>query len=65
MNRFFYDEEARAKGLPPLSPAPPIPADPPPLCSGQFSLDDSEHLLQNHHVSVASLRLLFTCAPGC
>ncbi|HZL65745.1 MAG TPA: hypothetical protein VFC29_00280 [Candidatus Limnocylindrales bacterium] len=28
-------------------------------------LDDSEHLLHNHHVSVASLRLLFTFAPEC
>ena len=36
--RGFYNEEAGAKGLPPLSPAPPIPADPPPLCSGQFRL---------------------------
>jgi len=38
MSPFFYKEEAGAKGLPPLSPAPPIPADPPPLCSGQFRL---------------------------
>src|SRR5208283_3445808 len=28
-------------------------------------LDDSEHLLHNHHASVASLRLLFTFAPEC
>jgi hypothetical protein len=28
MNPFFYSEEAGAKGLPPLSPAPPIPAEP-------------------------------------
>jgi hypothetical protein len=28
-------------------------------------LDDSEHLLHNHRVSVASLRLLFTFAPEC
>jgi len=28
-----------------------------------ISLDDSEHLLHNHRVSVASLRLLFTFAP--
>jgi hypothetical protein len=26
-------------------------------------IDDSEHLLHNHRVSVASLRLLFTFAP--
>src|ERR1035441_7923735 len=38
MNPFFYREEAGAKGLPPLSPAPPIPAEPPPLRSGQFRL---------------------------
>ena len=37
MSPFFYKEEAGAKG-PPLSPAPPIPADPPPLRSGQFRL---------------------------
>src|ERR1035438_2756331 len=28
-----------------------------------ISLDDSEHLLHNHHASVAALRLLFTFAP--
>ena len=28
-------------------------------------LDDSEHLLHNHHDSVASLRLLFTFATEC
>jgi hypothetical protein len=43
MNPFFYGEEAGAKGLPPLSPAPPIPADPPPLCSGQFRLTIPNH----------------------
>src|SRR5208282_3099057 len=30
-----------------------------------ISLGDSEHLLHNHHVSVAALRLLFTFAPEC
>ena len=30
-----------------------------------ISLDDSEHSLHNHRVSVASLRLLFTFAPEC
>ena len=31
MNPFFYNEEAGPKGLPPLFPCTPIPADPPPL----------------------------------
>src|ERR1019366_10050101 len=65
MNPFFYSEEAGAKGLPPLSPAPPIPAEPASASLRSISLDDSEHLLHNHHVSVASLRLLFTFAPEC
>jgi hypothetical protein len=30
-----------------------------------IALDDSEHLLHNHHASVASLRLLFTFVPEC
>src|ERR1035438_7285044 len=38
MNPFFDNEEAGAHGLPPLSPAPPIPAEPPPLRFGQSSL---------------------------
>jgi hypothetical protein len=37
----------------------------PPLRSGTSRLADSEHLLHNHHASVASLRLLFTFAPEC
>lgn len=63
MNPFFYSEGAGAKGLPPLSPAPPIPAEPASASLRTISLDDSEHLLHNHHVSVASLRLLFTFTP--
>jgi len=63
MNPFFYSEEAGAKGLLPLSPAPPIRAEPASASLRTISLDDSEHLLHNHHVSVASLRLLFTFAP--
>src|ERR1017187_9694101 len=63
MNPLFYKEEAGAKGLPPLSPAPPIPAEPASASLRTISLDDSEHLLHNHHVSVASLRLLFTFTP--
>src|ERR1700679_2818823 len=30
-----------------------------------ISLNDSEHMLPNHHISVAALRLLFTCPPEC
>jgi hypothetical protein len=64
MNPFFYNEEAGPKGLPPLSPAPPNPRRPAaPGLLRTISLNDSEHLLQNHRVSVASLRLLFTFAP--
>jgi hypothetical protein len=37
----------------------------PPLRSGTSRLADSEHLLHNHHASVASLRQLFTFAPEC
>ena len=63
MNPIFYSEGAGAKGLPPLSPALPIPAEPASASLRTISLDDSEYLLHNHHVSVASLRLLFTFAP--
>src|SRR5208337_1636282 len=35
------------------------------LTSRTISLDDSEHFLHYHRVSVASLRLLFTCDPEC
>jgi hypothetical protein len=39
MDPFFYSEEAGGKGLPPLSPAPQIPAQPKPsLRSGRFQL---------------------------
>ena len=57
-------KEAGAKGLLPLSPAPQIPARKASFASLRtIALDDSEHLLHNHHASVASLRLLFTFAP--
>ena len=63
MNPFFYSEEAGAKGLPPLSPAPQIPAQPkPPLRTFSlrtFSVDDAEHFLHNHHASVASFRTIY------
>jgi hypothetical protein len=49
--------------MPPLSPAPPIPAEPASASLRTISLDDSEHLLHNHRASVASLRLLFAFAP--
>jgi hypothetical protein len=63
MNPFFYSEEAGAKGLPPLSPAPQIPAQTKPSLHGRFQLTIPEHFLHKHHASVASLRLLFTFAP--
>lgn len=63
MNPFFYSEEAGGKGLLPFSPAPPIPAEPASASLRTISLDDSEHLLDNHRASVASLRLRFTFAP--
>src|ERR1022692_1632044 len=63
MNPFFYSEEAGAKGLPPLSPAPPTPAETASALLRTISLDDPEHFLHNHLASVALLRLLFTFAP--
>src|SRR5882762_11562750 len=65
MSSFFYIEEAGAKGLLPLSPAPQIPAEPASASLRTISLDDSEYLLHNHRASVASLRLLFAFAPEC
>jgi pimeloyl-ACP methyl ester carboxylesterase len=60
----FYLREAGAKGLLPLSPAPQIPAEPASASLRRhIFLDHSEHLLHNHHASVASLRLLFTFTP--
>ena len=64
---FFYNEEAVAKGLPPLSPAPKSPPNLLRFASDNLSratsLSEAEHFLHNHHASVASLRLLFTFAP--
>ena len=65
MIHYLLHRGAGAKGLLPLSPAPQIPADPASASLRTISLDDSEHLLHNHHASVASLRLLFTFAPEC
>src|SRR5438876_8608035 len=62
---YLLYQGAGAKGLLPLSPAPQIPADPASASLRTISLDDSEHLLHNHHASVASLRLLFTFTPEC
>ena len=53
----------KSKGIPPLSPAPPILAEPASASLRTFSVDDAKHLLHNHHTSVASLRLLFTFVP--
>ncbi len=49
MNPFFYSEEAGGKGLPPLSPAPPIPAEPASASLWTIPLDDSERLFHNHY----------------
>src|SRR5271165_5654909 len=62
---FLLQRGSRGKGA-----AAPFPCTPNPRRTSSaslrtISLDDSEHLFQNHHVSVASLRLLFTFAPEC
>ena len=65
-NYSSHIEEAGQRGccpFPPCTPNPPLTQ--PPLRSGQILLDHSEHLLHNHHTSVATLRLLFTFAPEC
>jgi DNA replication protein DnaC len=53
----------RGKGLLPLSPAPLSLLESSFASLRTISLDDSEHLLHNHHASVASLRLLFSFLP--
>src|ERR1035441_3494113 len=53
---------APAPPSPPTAP-PPNPRRPASASLRTISVDDSEHLLHNHRVSVASLRLLFTFAP--
>jgi hypothetical protein len=65
MNHNLYMEEQGQRG------AAPFPCTPNPRLARilrfapDISLDDSEHLLHNHHASVASLRLLFTFTPEC
>jgi len=64
MNPFFYSKGAGAKGLLPLSPAPQIPAEAPPLRSGNLrlfrrSLTKPNTLQHNQPASVALLRRLF------
>ena len=61
----FYIKEQGQRGCCPFPLHPQIPADPASASLRTISLDDSEHLLHNHHTSVASLRLLFTFAPEC
>jgi hypothetical protein len=61
----FYIAEQGQRGCCPFPLHPKSPLTQPPLRCGQISLDHSEHLLHNHHASVASLRLLFTLAPEC
>lgn len=64
MNPYLLHRGSRGKGAAAPFPCTPNPRRPgPPLRSGQILLDHSEHLLHNHHASVASLRLLFTFAP--
>src|SRR6202050_5781608 len=63
-----YSSTSRKQGQRGCCPFPLHPKSPltqPPLRFGQILLDHSEHLLHNHHASVATLRLLFTFAPEC
>ena len=53
----------QGKGAAAPFPCTPNPRRPASASLRTISLDDSEHLLHNHHASVASLRLLFTFAP--
>jgi hypothetical protein len=64
-NESFYIDEAEERGWLPLSPAPLSPLGSSVASLWTIVLDDSEHLLHNHHASVASLRLLFTFTPEC
>ncbi len=59
----FYIEEQGQRGCCPFPLHPKSPPTRTSVRSGQVLLDHSEHLLHNHHASVASLRLLFTFAP--
>ena len=63
MKRLFYIDEAEERGWLPLSPAPQSPLGSSVASLRTIALDDSEHLLHNHHASVASLRLLFSFLP--
>jgi hypothetical protein len=67
MSPFFYKEETGAKVhfMPPPFPCTPNPRRTSSASLRTILLDDSEHLLHNHSVSVASLRLLFTFGPEC
>ena len=69
MNPIFYSEGAGAKGLPPLSPALPIPAEPASASLRTISLDDSElclAIIQNapgavHPQEFADIRIELFC----
>ena len=62
---FLLQRGSRGKGAAAPFPCTPNPRRPASALLRTISLDDSEHLLHNHHASVAALRLLFTFAPEC
>ena len=68
MDPFFYSEEAGAKGLPPLSPAPQIPAQPKPSLRNAVRLPSGidVHLHRNTHSSIPFVQpTSFNCFLAC
>jgi hypothetical protein len=65
MSHFVLQRGSRGKGAAAPFPCAPNPRRAASASLRTISLDDSEHLLHNHRVSVATLRLLFTFAPEC